>query len=257
MLSTQHTGSNIMVTSPDGGAAQRFRPDIQGLRAVAVSAVVLFHAGVPGIRGGYIGVDVFFVISGFLITSHLLTAEAREGVIDLASFFARRIRRILPAASAVAVLTISLAVVIYPPIDLPRIIGDALATILFVPNIVFASQATDYLADHTPSPFQHYWSLGVEEQFYVLWPVVLILLLFMSRRANRSLALMVALLAGASFVCCVVATQIEQPAAFFLLSSRAWELLAGLSSRSCCCVEAGRSTADSPVRAGGSAWWRS
>jgi len=204
-----------------------FRADIQGLRAVAVAAVVLYHVGMPGARGGFVGVDVFFVISGFLISSHLLDSYRRTGTLDLGGFYARRVRRILPAALTVIVITSAAAILVYPAIALPRVLGDAMASALMVPNFVFASRATDYLADQSPSLFQHYWSLGIEEQFYLLWPVALLLILALAGRRRWAVLALIATLATVSFVVCVALTYTNQPLAFFLLPARAWELLVG------------------------------
>lgn len=216
--------------TPSGGDVRNrrgFRGDIQGLRAVAVGLVLVYHAGIPFVTGGYVGVDVFFVISGFLISSHLLESLERNGRINFADFYARRIRRILPASLVVAVLTAIAAIAFYPPLGLERILRDGLATILYVPNIWFAIQNTDYLADHSPSPYQHYWSLGVEEQFYLLWPLVLLLLFLLVRRRRVLVIAGISLIALASLVAGVLLTPLDQPAAFFLLPTRAWELLAG------------------------------
>ncbi|MCK2036330.1 acyltransferase [Microbacterium sp. SSW1-49] len=204
-----------------------FRTDVQGLRAIAVGLVLLYHAGVPFITGGYVGVDVFFVISGFLISSHLLESLERDGKIRFAEFYARRIRRILPASLVVAVLTALAAIIFYPPLALERVLRDALATILYVPNVWFAIQNTDYLADHAASPYQHYWSLGVEEQFYLLWPLILLSLALLVRRRRGLLIAGIAVLAAASLIGGILMTPINQPAAFFLLPTRAWELLIG------------------------------
>ncbi len=211
------------------GAARRrdFRPDVQGLRAIAVGLVLLYHAGIPLIPGGYVGVDVFFVISGFLISSHLLESLERDGRIGFAQFYARRARRILPASFAVAALTAVAALVVYPPTAIERVLRDAIATILYVPNVWFAIQNTDYLADHSPSPYQHYWSLGVEEQFYLFWPLVLLGLFLLARHRRRFVTVLILAVAVVSLAACIVITPVQQPAAFFLLPTRAWELLAG------------------------------
>ncbi|GGD72123.1 acyltransferase family protein [Microbacterium murale] len=204
-----------------------FRADVQGLRAIAVGLVLVYHAGVPIVTGGYVGVDVFFVISGFLISSHLLETLQRDGRIRFADFYARRIRRILPASLTVAILTAAAAIVFYPPLALERVLRDGLATLLYVPNVWFAIQDTDYLADHSASPFQHYWSLGVEEQFYLLWPLLLLLIFIVLR--GRSVLVIAAITAvgAVSFVAGAILTQVDQPSAFFLLPTRAWELLIG------------------------------
>ncbi|NJC22527.1 peptidoglycan/LPS O-acetylase OafA/YrhL [Arthrobacter pigmenti] len=208
-------------------AAAGFRPDIQGLRAVAVLAVVIYHAGVSLVPGGYSGVDVFFVISGFLITSHLLSTLRDHGTIRLSDFYARRIRRILPAALTVLVLTALASVLLVPRVDVPGTLEDAAATALYMPNLLFAAQGTDYLAETSPSPFQHYWSLGIEEQFYLLWPAVLLGTFFLVRRSNRRLAAVIAALVAASFASGLVLLEVSPPWAFFSLPSRAWELGVG------------------------------
>jgi len=215
------------VTDSSAARTRGFRTDVQGLRAIAVGLVLLYHAGIPLFPGGYVGVDVFFVISGFLITTHLLDTIERTGRVSFAQFYARRARRILPASLVVVVLTTLALVAVAPPLALPRMLEDAIATVLYVPNVRFAIQDTDYLADHAASPFQHYWSLGVEEQFYLLWPLVLLVIVLLARRRRAVIGAAVGLIAGASLLACVLVTQVQQPYAFFLLPTRAWELLAG------------------------------
>src|SRR4051812_32500226 len=158
-----------------------FRPDIQGLRAVAVTLVVLYHAGLPWLSGGYVGVDVFFVISGFLITSLIAREIDRAGRVDFRAFYARRIRRLLPSAGLVLVVTMVAAKLMLPPLALVRISSNALATAVYGSNIWLALDGTDYLANEGPSPLQHYWSLAVEEQFYLVWPVFLVLTFRLAR----------------------------------------------------------------------------
>lgn len=214
-------------SSPTGiDPSSRFRSDVQGLRAIAVVAVVLYHAGVPFVQGGYIGVDVFFVISGFLITSHLLTALNRDGKIHFASFYAKRVRRILPASFAVLALSIIAALIWYPPLLLREVWRGALSTAFYIPNMLFAAEGTNYLAESTPSLFQHYWSLGIEEQFYLVWPVLLALGFGISKRP-RVLFTFVVVLVAASFAACLFFTFRQQPWAFFMLPFRAWELGVG------------------------------
>jgi peptidoglycan/LPS O-acetylase OafA/YrhL len=151
-----------------------FRRDIEGLRAIAVIAVVLAHAGVPFARGGYVGVDVFFVISGFLITSYLWREAATTGRIGIVAFYARRALRLLPAAVLVVGATLLAAWLWLPPLRLRSIAGDALAATVYGLNYRLAGQGTDYFAvDAAPSPLQHFWSLAVEEQFYLVWPLLL------------------------------------------------------------------------------------
>ncbi|MCS5723236.1 acyltransferase [Herbiconiux sp. CPCC 203407] len=206
---------------------QPFRPDIQGLRAVAVLLVVLYHAGTPFLTGGYIGVDVFFVISGFLITNHLLSSLLNTGKISFASFYAKRARRILPASLLIVVLTTIAAAIWIAPLQLRGVFQDAIATALYVPNLLFAYQNTDYLAEGTPSLFQHFWSLGVEEQFYLVWPALIALGFVLARRSKRGLFWMLVVIVAASFAAGFVLTTISQPWAFFSLPTRAWELGVG------------------------------
>jgi peptidoglycan/LPS O-acetylase OafA/YrhL len=213
----------------------KFRPDIEGLRAVAVLAVVLYHAGIPGLPGGYIGVDVFFVISGFLITGLLWREATTTNTIRLDRFYGARARRLLPAAATVTVATAIAAAVALPPLQARSVFLDGIASALYVGNYRFALQGTDYLAsDQLPSPFQHYWSLGVEEQFYLVWPGLIIGTAWLVSRARRSAASQAAaytavlgLVAAASLAVDVLWTHTAAPWAFFSLPTRAWELAAG------------------------------
>ncbi|QYH35617.1 acyltransferase family protein [Salinibacterium sp. M195] len=202
-----------------------FRADIHGLRAVAVVLVLVYHAGLP-LPGGYIGVDVFFVISGYLITNHLLSELASSSTIRFARFYSKRARRILPASLAVAALTIVGSFVVLPAELLKSVAKDAIATVLYVPNFVFAIRGTDYLAETAASPFQHYWSLGVEEQFYVLWPLLLFVLWRVASKDWVRITLIVAAVT-ASFIMSVVLVEVSPPWAYFSLPSRAWELGVG------------------------------
>ncbi|MEO8541097.1 MAG: acyltransferase family protein, partial [bacterium] len=209
---------------------RRFRPDVEGLRAVAVGLVVLGHAGVPWVPGGYIGVDVFFVLSGFLITGLLVRERATTGSTSMAGFYARRARRILPAASIVLVVTVLAS---YHWLGFLR--GDAIAedgkwTALFAANLHFAHEGTQYLnITAPPSPLQHYWSLAVEEQFYVVWPLVFVAVASVAPGVSlaRKLASVLALIVVASLAWSIVQTRSDVTWAFFSPLTRAWELAVG------------------------------
>ncbi|HMJ81180.1 MAG TPA: acyltransferase family protein, partial [Candidatus Dormibacteraeota bacterium] len=215
------------MSATDRSLPAAFRPDLEGLRGLAVLLVLLFHADVPGLGGGFVGVDVFFVLSGFLITGLLLREREGSGRIDLGAFYARRARRILPAAAVVIVATLAACWVILAPLDLPRVAGDAAAAALSVGNIRFAAGAMDYFAaDNAPSPLLHYWSLGVEEQFYLLWPVLLIVATRLPRpRLGAALALLAVV--AASYAAAWYLTDQAEPWAFYSLPTRAWQLALG------------------------------
>jgi peptidoglycan/LPS O-acetylase OafA/YrhL len=222
-----------------GSAQARFRPDIEGLRAVAVLAVVLFHADVPGVGGGYVGVDVFFVISGFLITGLLWREANTAGTVGLRRFYGARARRLLPASATVGVITMIGSAILLPPLQIQAVLDDGIASALYVSNYWFVAEGVDYFAGHMPpSPFQHYWSLGVEEQFYLVWPAFIIgtgWLIRRFRRRTRAEAtssqgpylVVLAVVAVVSFALSLVVTYVMPPAAFFSLPTRAWQLAVG------------------------------
>jgi peptidoglycan/LPS O-acetylase OafA/YrhL len=217
----------------------KFRPDIEGLRAVAVLAVVLYHADVPGIRGGFVGVDVFFVISGFLITGLLWREVSTRGTVRLRDFYGARARRLLPASAAVGIFITVAAAVLLPPLQARNIIADGIASALYVSNYRFAMQGVDYLAARLPpSPFLHYWSLGVEEQFYLVWPALILATAWLIRRtrrrstttataSSRAYLIVLAFVTAASFALSLVMTYWVAPVAFFSLPTRAWQLTLG------------------------------
>jgi peptidoglycan/LPS O-acetylase OafA/YrhL len=201
-----------------------FRPDIEGLRGVAIALVVLYHAGLA-LSGGFVGVDVFFVISGFLITGLLLRDRERHGAIRFAAFYARRARRLLPAAALVAIVTLIVADRLISPLDRPSVALDGAAAALSVANIRFAL-TTDYFSPvGGPSPFLHFWSLGVEEQFYILWPALLALAAAWRPRLGAGVVLGVIFVA--SLAASIFVTDQSPSTAFYLLPTRAWQLAAG------------------------------
>lgn len=232
--------------------ATEVRRDIEGLRAVAVGVVVLYHAHFLGLRGGFIGVDVFFVVSGFLITSLLLREHTASGRISLSRFYGRRVRRLLPASCLVIVGTVVAGNFWLEPLRLRDLGTDAIASGGFVANIVFARRGTDYLQSALPpSALQHYWSLAVEEQFYVVWPALLALLLWRGIGARSRAAIGIAVISAASLAVCIWQTSTSQPWAFFGLHARAWELGAG----ALLALAWPRLTATSPTIRGVSAWF--
>ena len=204
------------------------RDDVQGLRAIAVLTVIASHAKVPFLHGGFVGVDVFFVISGFLISQLLFREVERSGRISIPGFYARRARRILPAATLVTIATIIASAIWLSAIDLLEVVKDALWATFFLANVHFAAVGTDYFAqEEPPSPLQHYWSLSVEEQFYLVWPALLLVIVLVARRRAlpRPLVLSVLLVVTvASFVWSVVHTANDPLAAYFSTLARAWEL---------------------------------
>jgi peptidoglycan/LPS O-acetylase OafA/YrhL len=208
------------------------RTDIQALRAVAVSGVVLFHLWPTRIRGGYVGVDVFFVISGYLITAHLFGELAREGRIRLGAFWSRRMRRLLPAALLVLAVT-TLATYLVVPAGLWVVhLREIIASALYGENWVLAHDSVDYLnAENAPSTVQHYWSLSVEEQFYVFWPLLLLaatrLLGGTVTRRLRAIRAALVILFVVSLAASVVTTAARPGPAYFVTYTRAWEFAAG------------------------------
>ena len=204
----------------------KFRPDIEGLRAFAVVSVVLYHAGLLGVRGGFIGVDVFFVISGFLITRLLLESIGEHGIRALPTFYTRRIRRLLPAAMTVVVATVVAARIWAPPLQVRPIAVDGIFTTFYGLNYRLAVEGTQYLNEgNAASPLQHFWSLAVEEQFYLCWPILIVLVVYLGRRhRNALLGVLLAAIVAGSFYYSVFLTPRDAPWAYFSLGTRAWEL---------------------------------
>lgn len=228
-LATMTTTTREVRTAPTG-TPHHHREDIQGLRAVAVLTVIAAHAGL-GLPGGFVGVDVFFVVSGYLISSLLYREVGRTGRVSITSFYARRARRILPAATVVSVVTLAASVLLLSLIEALQVLRDAVWSALFVANHYFAFQETDYFAqDAGPSVLQHFWSLAVEEQFYLAWPVLLLGFTWWARRRGGPplpIGPLTALLAGViavSLAYSVWFTATNQPAAYFSTGARVWEL---------------------------------
>lgn len=209
-----------------------FRADIEGMRAIAVIGVVLWHAGVPLLPGGFVGVDVFFVVSGFLMTALLLEEARARGRIDLGRFYARRARRLLPAALTALVGTAIITLAVIPRTRWGEIGGDLVASAAYLVNWRLSERSVDYLdVGRAPSPLQHYWSLSVEEQFYVLWPIMLLLILLVARGRARvfragSWALTL-LLFGGSLALSWWWTQHNASQAYFVTPARVHELMLG------------------------------
>jgi peptidoglycan/LPS O-acetylase OafA/YrhL len=204
------------------------RKDIQGLRALAVILVIANHVlGWPG--GGFVGVDVFFVVSGFLITGLLLREHERASKISLVNFYRRRVKRILPAALAVTVVTLIVGYAVLPRVRFEAVAWDALWATLFSSNWRSIFLGTDYMhVDAALSPLQHFWSLSIEEQFYFVWPVILIAALaYGATRPRRTAGIVIALIGLASFAFAVWETVTSPTSAYFSTFSRVWELAAG------------------------------
>lgn len=210
------------------------RRDIQGLRAFAVLAVFADHVlGWP--EGGFIGVDIFFVISGFLITGILLREYSSSGSISFTGFYARRTRRIIPAALVTIAVTIAASYVIFPASKASNIFWDGLASALFVGNWRFAATGTDYFAQGAPSPLQNFWSLAVEEQFYFVWPWLMLAVLLIGTRLIRGSAraatfvagALMAVLVAASFGWAMLESVASPTVAYFSTITRVWELGVG------------------------------
>ncbi len=226
--------------APSGGGAESrtksaFRADVEGLRAVAVGLVLLYHAGVPFVPAGFVGVDVFFVISGFLITGLLVSELRRTGRISLPGFYARRAKRLLPAAGIVLAATTVGTLLFLPQTRWSSVGGDIVSSALYFVNWRLAGRSVDYLAeDAAASPVQHFWSLAVEEQYYLVWPILLLLMSWwaLRRRGNgaavgRSLWIGLAAVGLPSLAWSVYWTQHEQASAFFVTTTRMWELAIG------------------------------
>jgi peptidoglycan/LPS O-acetylase OafA/YrhL len=216
------------IASPVGDPRRSsFRPDVEGLRAIAVLAVVLYHANIPFITGGYVGVDVFFVISGFLITGILISERERTQAISISGFYARRVRRVLPAASLVIVLTVVFGYLLVGVARAQGVADDSYWVALFLGNYHFAEAGINYFNRGAPaSPLLHYWSLAVEEQFYIAWPITLILtgLAFKRFSYRFKLGVVLSIAIVGSLIWSILQTSQDPNWAYFSPFTRAWEL---------------------------------
>jgi peptidoglycan/LPS O-acetylase OafA/YrhL len=226
----------MSIPVPDDAARRgspHFRPDVEGLRALAVLLVIAFHVGIPGFSGGFVGVDVFFVISGYLITALLCREVAQTGTLSISSFLARRIRRLLPAAALVLVVTLLLTAITFPPLQMIQTAASARAAAAYVSNIHFARLASDYFSgDVRTNPMLHTWSLSVEEQFYLAWPWLILLFARPRQDAEggidrRRLAWALTGIGTLSFVAACWYTTSNQSLAFYATPLRAWEFACG------------------------------
>lgn len=214
-----------------------FRPDIEGLRAIAVLSVLVYHLSSSWLPGGFAGVDIFFVISGFLITSHLVKEWEKNQRISLSRFYARRMIRLLPAATLALIGTL-VATILFMPRYLWQQVGtDVAASAAYIVNWVFAARSVDYLAeDSAPSPVQHFWSLAVEEQYYLIWPLLIILVATALKVRKKSEAVRSGLIVAASVVICLsfgaalLANWRGDATSYFATTARLWELSVGAIS---------------------------
>lgn len=200
-----------------------FRPDIQGLRAIAIVAVVAFHCGVPGFGSGFVGVDMFFVLSGFLITGLLLREASERGRIDLLRFYARRMRRLLPASALMILCVAALSSVVLSAGELVLFARAARAATLYLANLFFALNSMDYFGTSVrDNPLVHMWSLAVEEQFYAVWPIIIVLCLQILR-SKRALRITLLGVSAGSLVLGIWQSYHAPVFAFYGLPGRVWE----------------------------------
>ncbi|MGN8049117.1 acyltransferase family protein [Curtobacterium sp. 22159] len=208
----------------------RFRPEIQALRAIAVVAVVLYHLWPNRLPGGYVGVDVFFVISGFLIIGHLLRETEKTRSVDVFAFWARRVRRLLPASTLVLVATAIATLIWVPQVQWVQYFREFAASAVSLQNWLLSAASVDYLgADNAASPVQHFWSLSVEEQFYIVWPLIVLGVLALPRRRRRistarRVFFVLTGITAVSLALSIVITITSPSTAYFDTTTRAWEI---------------------------------
>jgi len=220
------------MTSPSPAQSRNFRPDIEGLRALAVILVLLYHAGSPWFPGGFVGVDVFFVVSGFLITGLIMREIRSTGGFRFGAFYAKRARRLLPAIAVCLLAVAVLSWAVLPANRWSDIAGDLVASSVYLMNWRLAGRAIDYLAaDDALSPLQHFWSLAVEEQFYLVWPVFLVALAMAGfkwrSRPNALLPIGIVTVALTSLLWSILLTGESPARAYFVTTTRVWELAIG------------------------------
>ena len=201
-----------------------YRPEIDGLRSIAVLAVVLYHFGVTSLQGGFVGVDIFFVISGFLIGGLLWREAEANGKISLSRFYARRIKRLAPAYVAMVLVSLIVAYVVLLPFEFREFGKSLIAATVYLSNVNFFREAGYFDSASEDKVLLHTWSLSVEEQFYIVLPILMVLLL----RRSFGLRILLWISFFASLAACIWMTTRSQPAAFYLFPFRAWELLAGV-----------------------------
>jgi peptidoglycan/LPS O-acetylase OafA/YrhL len=204
--------------------------EVQGLRAIAVLSVLIYHLWPAALPGGYVGVDVFFVISGYLITGSLIREFEAKGRISILGFYARRIRRLLPAATVVSI-AVALSIPLFPKGQWADIVGGVVASAAYVQNWFLAAQAVDYLAGDELGPMKHFWSLSVEEQYYIVWPLILVPVAAIVRKTGldprRSFGWIIAIVGGVSLAYSIFLTPLDLGTAYFATTTRVWELALG------------------------------
>jgi peptidoglycan/LPS O-acetylase OafA/YrhL len=205
----------------------KYRPDIDGLRSVAVLSVLFFHLGATWLPGGFIGVDVFFVISGYLITRNLTVQIERGGGLSLIDFYDRRIRRIAPAALTLLVVTLLAGYFLLMPGDYASLGKSTIYSAFGAGNLFFFWHTGYFDREASLQPLLHMWSLGVEEQFYAAWPMLLALILWIAKHRRGLTIGMIAAVSAISFVLCLQELTTSPKAAFYLPNNRAWELGVG------------------------------